>query len=51
MGQRVEMLINDRLEAGYHSYSWDAGNHASGIYFARLTAGTFIDSKKMVLLK
>ena len=51
MGQRVNTLVNKRLEAGHHSYSWDASNYASGIYFTRLRAGTFVDSKKMILLK
>jgi len=51
LGQRVQTLVNDRLEVGYHTYSWNAGNFASGIYFTRLRAGTFIDTKKMILLK
>ena len=51
MGQRVKTLVNQHLEAGYHSCVWDAGDFASGIYFARLRANKFIDTKKMVLLK
>jgi len=51
MGQRVQTLVNEPLEAGYHSYTWDASSYASGIYFTRLRAGTFIDTKKMILLK
>jgi len=51
IGQRIETMINDRLEAGHHSCSWDASNYASGIYFTRLRAGKFIDTKKMILLK
>jgi len=51
MGQLVKTLINDRLEAGHHSFKWDAGSYASGIYFTRLRAGTFVDTKKMILLK
>lgn len=38
-------------EAGTVQVMWEAGNVASGIYFYRLTAGTFTDTKKMVLLK
>jgi len=51
MGQRIETLINNRLEAGIHSYRWDASEYPSGIYFTRLRAGSFTDAKKMILLK
>jgi len=51
MGQRVQTLVNEPLEAGYHSYTWNAGSYASGVYFTRLRAGTFVDTKKMILLK
>ena len=51
MGQRVRTLVNEQLEAGYHSYSWDAGNYASGVYFTRIKAGVFTATRKMVLLK
>jgi len=51
MGQRVETLVNEHLEAGYHASIWNACRYASGIYFTRLRAGTFMDTKKMILLK
>ena len=38
-------------QAGNVIVDWDAGNFASGIYFYRLDAGAFSDTKKMVLLK
>ncbi len=54
-GQQVAVLINQKMAAGFHQVSFDrnsAGQElASGIYFYRLTAGNFIDTKKMMLLK
>lgn len=38
-------------ESGYVTVNWDATDAASGIYFYKLTAGRFNDTKKMVLMK
>jgi len=51
MGQKVKTLVVSHLDAGFHSYSWDASGYSSGIYFTRLKAGLFTDTKKMILLK
>jgi len=51
MGQRVAVLAEGPLEAGYHSVIWDGNRVASGVYFYRLDAGDFVETKKMVLLK
>ncbi len=51
LGQRVETLVDGHLEAGEHSSVWEASRFASGIYFYRLTADEFVETKKMVLLK
>lgn len=55
-GQKVATLVNSRLEAGYHSVTWDSRNNsgeplASGIYLYRLKADAFVETKKMMLLK
>ncbi len=55
-GQRVALLVNDKLEAGDHTVQWDGKgadgvSAASGIYFYRLKAGEFADTRKMILLK
>ncbi len=49
-GQVVERFSGSH-EAGIVEKEWDAGDLASGIYFYKLTAGSFTDTKKMVLLK
>ncbi|MFH1700754.1 MAG: T9SS type A sorting domain-containing protein [Candidatus Zixiibacteriota bacterium] len=56
MGQRITSLINAHLEAGLHSVVWDGKDSfgrpaASGIYFYRLEAGIYSDTKKMILMK
>ncbi|MDD3732801.1 MAG: T9SS type A sorting domain-containing protein, partial [candidate division Zixibacteria bacterium] len=51
MGQKVTTLIDQGLDAGHHTVQWDAGNNASGIYLYKITAGDFVETKKMVLLK
>jgi hypothetical protein len=51
VGQRVALLDEGRYPAGEHIVTWDAAAYASGVYFYRLTAGEFVDTKKMVLLK
>ncbi len=55
-GRLVRSLVNEERGIGSHSVAWDgrdaAGNPAgSGLYFYRLNAGKFSDTKKMVLLK
>jgi len=56
LGHKVITLIDDNLGAGYHSVTWngvDQGGFdvASGVYFYRIKAGDFIESKNMLLLK
>jgi hypothetical protein len=50
-GEKVVTLVNQRQEAGYHTVTWDASGMASGIYFYRLQAGDFVQTRKMVLIR
>ena len=50
-GKEVSRLVDAEQSAGNHKIIWDASNVASGIYFYRLQAGDFVQTKKMVLLK
>jgi hypothetical protein len=45
------MLIDKNIEAGAHTYVWDAANLSSGVYFYRLKTKSFSETKKMTLLK
>ena len=51
IGQEVIRLVNDNQQPGNYQVIWDASNIASGIYFYRLQAGDFVQTRKMVLLK
>ena len=51
LGQEVALLINDNMHAGNHQVRWDASNLSSGIYFYRLQADDFVQTRKMVYLK
>jgi hypothetical protein len=51
LGQKVENLIDSRMDAGIHKVIWNAENQSSGMYFYRLTAGEFEKTKRMTLLK
>ena len=50
-GQEIARLVGEEKPAGTHTAKWNASNVASGIYFYRLNAGEFVQTKKMVLLK
>ena len=51
MGQRVETLINAQLERGDYALLWNVADFPSGIYFARLTSGKFVVTRRMALIK
>lgn len=50
-GRRVTTLADRRYEAGMHSLNWDATRFASGVYYYRINAGDFIETKRMTLVK
>jgi hypothetical protein len=50
-GRKVETLVNEKLNAGYHYIIWNPGHLSSGIYFYRIKANTFQDIKKMIFTK
>lgn len=51
IGQRVETLVDGEKGAGIHRIVWNAGNLPSGVYLYRLQTGTFMQAKRMVLVK
>ena len=49
---RTVAVLNDRpMKAGRHEIAWDAGDMASGVYFARMEAGAYSLVRRMVLMK
>jgi len=51
LGREVATLIDDEMTAGLYEIDFYSGNLPSGVYFYQLTAGNFVETKKMVLLK
>ncbi|MFN0157536.1 MAG: VPS10 domain-containing protein [Bacteroidota bacterium] len=51
LGREVAIIAGGYYDAGYHSADFDATALASGVYFYRLEAGTFVAQKKMILMK
>ncbi len=56
LGQRVKVLVNESRSAGIHSVIWDGADQngislPSGVYFYRLVADDFVDTRKMVLVR
>jgi len=51
LGNEIITLINEELPAGEYDFTFDASEFSSGIYFYMLKAGSFIITKKMVLIR
>ncbi len=51
LGQQVAVAADENYSAGNHSINFNASGLASGIYYYRISAGGFVQTKKMVLLK
>ncbi|MCW8850779.1 MAG: T9SS type A sorting domain-containing protein, partial [Melioribacteraceae bacterium] len=51
LGREVETLVNQQQKPGNFEVEWNAADQPSGIYFYQLSAGSYVDSRKMILLK
>ncbi|MDQ3021634.1 MAG: T9SS type A sorting domain-containing protein [Bacteroidota bacterium] len=51
MGQEVSVLLNEELIAGSYEYGFNASNFSSGMYYYKLEASDFSDTKKMMVIK
>jgi hypothetical protein len=51
LGKEVATLVNDEKPAGNYEVEFDGSDLSSGVYFYKLRAGDFIETKKLVLIK
>ena len=51
LGREVAVLVNERKVVGSYEVKFDAAGLASGVYLYRLTAGDFVQTRKMVVIK
>jgi hypothetical protein len=51
LGQEVASLVNEVKQAGSYPATWNAAGFGSGIYFCKLQSGSFMETKKMILMK
>jgi flagellar hook assembly protein FlgD len=56
LGQQVRMLVDEAQPAGYRTIQWDGKNDAgmqvaSGVYFYRMQAKDFVQTKKMLMVR
>lgn len=51
LGQEIATLVTENQSPGTHSTRWNATNAASGVYYYRLTAGEFAQTKELILLR
>jgi hypothetical protein len=51
LGREVAVLVNGVKNAGSHTVTWDAAGLPTGVYFYRLRAGEFSESKRLALIR
>ena len=50
-GQKVEDILSETLSPGNHKLNWDASDFSSGVYYYKIEAGSFSQTKKLLLIK
>jgi outer membrane protein assembly factor BamB len=51
LGEKIATLAGSKQQSGYRSVAWDGSEFSSGLYFYKLTAGDFTETKRMMLVK
>lgn len=51
LGKEIAVLVNADMKAGKYEARWNASNYPSGVYFYKITAGDYSETRKMILLK
>lgn len=51
IGEEIETVLHEKLNAGMYSVDWNAASYPSGVYFYQIISGNYSETKKMVLIK
>ncbi len=51
LGQQVAQIVNGDMDAGHHEVRFDGSSLSSGVYFYRIQAGGFVETKRLMLLR
>ena len=51
LGREIATLVNEEQSAGWKEVQWNASSVSSGIYFYKLSVGSFVETKKMMMVK
>jgi Secretion system C-terminal sorting domain len=51
LGEEVASVASGHHSAGIHSVQWDATGHPSGVYFYKMQAGSYVETRRLVLLR
>ena len=50
-GRNIQTLVNDNYQPGYYSIVWDGAGHSSGVYFVKMTSGSYTQTQKLMMIK
>jgi hypothetical protein len=50
-GREVSSLVSGELQTGKYTREWDGSDFPGGVYFCQLQAGTYRETKKLIILK
>jgi hypothetical protein len=51
LGREVATIVSEELAPGNYTRQWNAGGMSSAVYFYQLKAGTFLETKRLILLR
>lgn len=51
LGEEITTLVSERLTVGKYRYEWNASHLTSGVYFYCIKSGSYVETKKMILLR
>jgi hypothetical protein len=51
LGGEITTLVNEELDAGWYEKTFDAATISTGVYIYRIQAGSYVNTKKMLMIK